>query len=172
MGCIMVIGIGGFEAQWLQSSGDLNLPDSFQWPAGNVEGIANLGDGTHVVPMVDQARIQLYDANWHFLRGWNVYTHTYGKSFVVEALPGGSIKMLTGDLYTYVFSADGQVLREEHSHVPGDKIGEIIYPHGESIEVPTPLFLLVFSNPFYCWGISLLGGIGITSIRQLFPADT
>jgi len=49
------------------------------WPAGFVSGVVQTPDNLWVVPEISPGRVQVYDSNWHFLRGWQV--KSFGKKF-------------------------------------------------------------------------------------------
>ena len=78
---LMIVGGECFLAFGLIVANIIKLPNTFEWPAGNVHGIARTPEGNIVVPLFTSARVQLYDSNLHFIRGWHV--ETGGKSFTV-----------------------------------------------------------------------------------------
>src|ERR1700746_137699 len=86
MGSLVMIGAAGFFVIGLSGAGILKTPSSFEWPAGYVKGIAGMADGTYIVPLVPPGRVQLYDHEWKFLRGWNV--NASGGAFTVGCGPG------------------------------------------------------------------------------------
>jgi hypothetical protein len=68
----VLIGASGFFAAALSAVGIFKLPSSREWPAGYVSGVVTTPDGKYIVPLVPSGRVQLYDSQWHFIRGWNV----------------------------------------------------------------------------------------------------
>jgi hypothetical protein len=70
--CLFLVGVTGFSATALSAMGVLELSSSREWPAGYVRGVVTTADGKYIVPLAPPGRIQLYDPEWHFIRGWNV----------------------------------------------------------------------------------------------------
>src|SRR5438270_13980897 len=71
--CFMVVGAAGFFGSGLSAVGGHNwLPSSFEWPMGYAQGVVTTREGLHVVPHTPTGRIQIYDADWSFVRGWHV----------------------------------------------------------------------------------------------------
>jgi hypothetical protein len=163
MGLLVFVGIGGFFAQWLVGTGTLPLPNSFQWPTGRVRGIAKTQNGAYVVPLVPTSRVQVYDADWHFLHGWNV--DTGGKSFTIEVTPDEIIDVRT-NRYLYSFSQDGILLNKEDVELPPGVYWSPPSPRGEAVMVPTRPFLVIFSHPFFSWGVAIAGAIGMAFVRM------
>lgn len=93
-GALTVLGAGGFFACMLSAEGILKLAKHREWPAGYVEGIAKTSQGEYIVPLVPSGRIQLYDSQWHFLRGWNVDAE--GGEFTVHSAPDHDIEVFHG----------------------------------------------------------------------------
>jgi hypothetical protein len=103
----ILIGAGGFFAAALSATGIIMLPTSYEWPAGYVRGVVTAADGKHIVPLMPPGRVQIYDSQWHFIRGWNV--DASGGDFKVRCSPDGLIEVFTarGQRH-YSFSQDGQ----------------------------------------------------------------
>ena len=143
-------GIGWFGSA-LSAYGGLNgLPPSFEWPVGTSDRVITMAGGEHVVPLIFSARVQVYDRNLKFLRGWAV--PSYGKPFRVrpagrdrfDALYGTRVDtyLLNGTLVTH---AVGQ--REEYT-LPND---------GQRLCIPTSPWLLMFAGPTTTWLVGALG---------------
>ncbi len=74
-GCL-VVGATGFFGSALSATGGLDwLPESFEWPVGKVQGALTGADGRVVVPHRPSGRIQIYDRNLVFQRGWFINAH-------------------------------------------------------------------------------------------------
>lgn len=153
---LVMIGSAGCFAHALSCAGAFNwLPPSFEWPIGYASGILTMPDGTHVVPHEPSGRVQIYDRDWHFLRGWRV--EAYGGVFKLLPAADGNIEVLTarGD-HRYRFRPNGELIAsdvyppEDYSSFPD---------RGTSAFVPTPIWLWVFSDPFYSWCAAVVGGI-------------
>src|SRR5579862_9685358 len=101
------IGLGGLLAFALSAVGPLQLTASREWPAGYARGVITTPNGSHVVPLWACGRVQVYDSQWHFIRGWNV--DSWGGVFEIQCPPDGAIEVLTarGDR-KYRFNEEGQ----------------------------------------------------------------
>jgi hypothetical protein len=158
---VILIGAGGFFAASLSATGVLKLPSYREWPAGYVRGVVTAADGKYIVPLVPSGRVQLYDPQWHFIRGWNV--DAGGGDFKVECSPDGLIEVFTarGERH-YSFTEDGhwvapRTLPETFASLPS----------GDSVVVPTPPLLWVFSSPFLSWGLAVIGFVGLAILKKI-----
>jgi len=153
-GLLLAVGLAGFFGSALSAVGGLNwLRPSFEWPVGFASGVITTKDRTHIVPHTPSGRIQVYDADWRFLRGWHVDAG------------GGKFKLIPSDPYTfevitargqhhYVFNLDGR-LDSSGTYSPRS-YSEFPTPT-EAYFVPTALWLWPFSNPFISWGVGASG---------------
>jgi hypothetical protein len=160
MGVLVFVGAIGFFGASLAAVGFLKLPNSFEWPVGNVCGVKSTADGKHVVPLEPSGRVQIYDANWHFLRGWHVGAH--GGGFQVECPASGGVEVYTGrGQHHYSFTEEGELVSATtyRDWPPLDS--------GSCLIVPTSLPGWIFSSPFFSWGTVLLGGIGLWVFKKL-----
>jgi hypothetical protein len=161
---LILIGAGGFFAAALSAVGILNLPTSLEWPAGYVRGVVTAEDGKYVVPLIPSGRVQLYDAQWHFIRGWNVDAE--GGDFKVQCSPDGKIEVFTArGEHHYSFTEDGDLIASTTS-LPEDFSAS---PQGQAVVVPTSPLLWVFSSPFLSWGVALIGFAGIVVLKKIGP---
>lgn len=159
---LVLIGAGGFFAAALSAMGVIKLPASREWPAGYVSGVVTTGHGDYIVPLVPSGRVQLYDAQWHFIRGWNV--DAAGGDFKVEYSPEGLIEVFTArGSHHYSFTEEGRLI------VPARILPETFasLPRGESVAVPTSALLWVFSSPFLSWGVAVIGFIGLAVLKKI-----
>jgi hypothetical protein len=151
---LLVVGGIGFFGSALSAVGGLNwLPDSFEWPVGYASGIISTQNGLHVVPHTPSGRIQVYDSDWTFIRGWHV--DAGGGTFKLAASADSRIDVFTArGEWHYVFSSEGELLSKRtyspaaYSSFPDE---------GTSLVVPTPPWLLVFSHPLASWGVAAIG---------------
>jgi hypothetical protein len=157
-----LVGFGGFFAQMMSAEGIIKLPKSYEWPAGYVSNVITTADGTYVVPIVPSGRVQLYDLNWHFLRGWNV--NALGGDFKVESKSPDAIEVFTARGQShYTFNENGDL-------VSSGKLSESYYslPNaGRSLVVSTALLLWPFSSPFISVVVGTLGFLGIAMMKKL-----
>ncbi len=162
MGLFVLIGAGGFFTSALSAIGILKLPASVEWPAGYVSGVVQMADGGYVVPLVPCGRVQIYDSQWRFLRGWNVDAE--GGDFKVESAPTGTIVVLTArGERRYSFTADGDLISNDALAQPYDSVPAT----GTMVRVPTSPLLWVFSSPFLSMGLAVIGFAGLAVVRKL-----
>jgi hypothetical protein len=159
---LVLVGAGGFFASALSATGIIKLPSSYEWPVGYVRGVVTTADGKHIVPLMPSGRLQIYDTQWHFMRGWNV--DAGGGDFKVECSSDGRIEVFTarGERH-YSFTEDGhlvastRILPETFASLPSD----------DSVVVPTPPLLWVFSSPFLSWGLAVIGFVGLAILKKM-----
>ena len=109
---LVVVGVSGFFATALSALGVLELPPSREWPAGYVRGVVTTANGKYIVPLAPSGRIQLYDPEWHFIRGWNV--DAGGGNFKVQYAPDGVIEVfIEKKARRYSFTQDGHLVATE-----------------------------------------------------------
>jgi hypothetical protein len=160
-GLLCLIGFGGFFVEMLSGAGIFTLPKSFEWPAGYASGVKTTSGGEYVVPLVPEGRVQIYDSNWHFVRGWNV--DAMGGDFKVAPTPHRTVEVYTArGQHHYSFTETGDLLTsanlsESFWSLPND---------GQTVVVPTSLFLWVFSGPAISWGVGVLGFIGLALVKK------
>ena len=152
----IMLGVGGagFLGSALSALGGLNwLPPSFEWPVGYGSGIISMPDGTHVVPHRSSGRVQVYDPQWRFLRGWHV--DAGGGTFKLLPAGGDRIEVITarGD-WRYTYTLDGHLVTRQ-SYSPASYLS---FPEqGERRVVPTRPWLWLFSSPIISFTVGALG---------------
>jgi hypothetical protein len=162
MGALVLVGACGFFGSGMSAVGFLKLPNSLEWPAGNVCGVQTRNDGKHVVPLVPSGRVQIYDATWHFLRGWHVGAH--GGDFKVECPATGRIEVYTGrGQHHYSYTENGELISVA-SYSEGDSPQDLA---GSCVVVPTSPLGWVFSSPFFSWGTAVIGIAGLAIFKKL-----
>jgi hypothetical protein len=158
---LMASGAIGFFGLSVSAAGGLNwLPQSFEWPVGYASGVVTGSGGLHVVPLNAPGRIQLYDANWHFIRGWTV--DVGGQAFKVQISHDGQIEVF-GTRKNKFYTLQGQLVRSEPVPESVDTYNAI--PDGTSCFVPTPIWLWVFAGPFASWLSMVVGVLLLSLIR-------
>lgn len=158
---LVVVGIGGVLASALSAMGPLQLPANYEWPAGYVRRVVATPDGKYIVPLWPSGRIQMYDSQWRFICGWNV--DAWGGHFIIQCSPNGVVEVFTlrGDRH-YSFTQDGHLISSESyslSSLPPQK--------GESVVVPTPILLWIFSSPILSGGMALAGFMGLSALNRI-----
>lgn len=150
--CVLaIVGAVGFFGAAFSATGGLNwLPPTFEWPMGRASGVVTLTNGLHAVPHAPTGRLQIYDSDWHYVRGWRVDAN--GGVFRLRPAADGRIEVFTarGDR-RLVYSTDGTLLYNEASGGYPPDVGETTY-------IPTRPWLWVFTSPFYSW-LSIAAGM-------------
>lgn len=170
----LAVGALGFFGSALSSMGGLNwLPHSFEWPVGSVRGVVETRNHVFVVPHTPSGRIQLYDRNWKFIRGWHV--DAGGGTFDVFISEPDSINVVTArGRRHYIYSLDGVLLSTERYP---DDLYYSLSRAGTSHLVPTAPWLWTFTSPFYSWLVAMLGMVMLiikqkTSTRNNRPTES
>jgi hypothetical protein len=152
-GVLMAIGGLGFFGTALSASGGLRwLPSNFEWPVGFASGVLIMTDGKQVVPLTAAGRIQVYDSEWRFLRGW--YVDAGAGIFKIRP-KDDKIEVITArGRMRYLYTIDGSLLSQD-SYAPQSYAD---FPaHGPSAVVPTRWWLWLFSHPFFSWATGAAG---------------
>ncbi len=154
-GLLLAFGGLGFFGSALSASGGLGwLPPTFEWPVGYAKNVLLMPVHRYAVPLTASGRIQIYDMNWGYLRGWSVDAN--GGTFVLRPEGRDRIEVITarGNL-RYLYDLDGTML-SKGTYAP-ENYGD--YPSsGGAYSVPTKWWLLPFTGPFYSWILGVLGG--------------
>ena len=166
----LAVGAIGFFGTFISAMGGLNwLPNSFEWPAGAVNGVVSTKDDYFIVPHTPAGRVQIYDKNWKFVRGW--FVDAGGGTFNLNISETNHIHVITArGKKHYVFDFDGKLLSQEtYSYQSPPTVSP-----GRSYVVPTPLWLWTFSSPFLSWATAITGMVVLSklSTRNKKPADT
>ena len=160
----LALGALGFFGTALSSTGGLNwLPKSFEWPVGSARGIVETTNHIFVVPHTPSGRIQLYDRNWKFIRGWHV--DASGGVLDVFISEPGSINVVTArGRRHYIYSLDGKLISAERYP---DNLYDSIPRIGISHSVPTAPWLWTFTSPFYSWLVAMLGMVMLIAKEKI-----
>jgi len=155
-GIFVAVGGVGFFGTMLSALGGLRwLPTTFEWPAGFVKGILVMPDGKRVVPHTPSGRIQIYDSDWRFLRGWFVDAH--GGEFKIRLEGKDKIEVTTARRQMrYVYTLDGLLLSKD-TYTPSSYYD--FSTSSQSAAVPTRFWLWTFSGPFHSWFVVMLGTV-------------
>jgi len=159
----MVYGGLGFLAQWLSAAGGLSfLPSWFEWPLGSVSGVVRDKSGRYIAPHTHTGRIQVYDRDKKFVRGWTI--DAGGGTFKLHMTEDDLIEVFTarGDRH-YVFRHDGTLVRDG-TYSP--RSYSDLAPESQlTVRFNTPFILLPFSHPVAGWELGVLGVIGLIVLR-------
>jgi hypothetical protein len=151
---LLIVGAAGFFGRALSAAGGLNwLPPSFEWPVGYADGVVSMPGGTHVVPHTPSGRVQVYDQDWRFVRGWHV--DASGGTFKLREAGDDRIDVITARgswRYTYTLGGD-LIARVNYSPASYSSFPD----RGERRVVPTPPWLWIISSPAVAWAVLFLG---------------
>lgn len=154
LSCIfLLVGTWSFLGASAAATGALPwIPNSFEWPVGWSSGVATTTDGLYVVPHEPAGRVQLYDQNLRFVRGWQV--GAFGGSFKVASGSDGRIEVHTArqDML-YVFDSTGRLLSSTKN--PPQDFGSV--PQGRSMTIPTPWWGWPLVSPAFDMPVVLAG---------------
>ena len=116
-GICLATGILGFLTGMFASFGALNwVPSSFEMPLGHLDDIAVDEYGNIYCALQFYSRVQVYDRDGRFLRGWPV--NPPGGAFQIRAKTSGQIEITTVREDLSVFTPEGQLI-EYKEDVPG-----------------------------------------------------
>ena len=141
---LVATGALAFFGQGISAVGVLNwLPPTFEWPAGHVDGALTMADGGKVVLIKGAERIQVYDANWRFVRGWPAQS-----ALKLRLLPDGKVEALTKGLHGTVFDLRGNLIaRRTYEVREMVKLQNSLAPCPR-VFIPTSPWLYILSSPF------------------------
>lgn len=160
----LMVGALGFFGAALSASGALNwLPESFEWPAGYASGVVATKDNFFVVPHTPSGRVQVYDGDWKFLRGWHV--DAGAGTFTLRTSQTNRVEVITArGQWHYVFDLSGKLLSKE-TYTPASYSS--FSNEGQSHVVPTAPWLWVFSSPLYSWLSAMVGMVLLIVTEKL-----
>jgi hypothetical protein len=150
----LISGAVGFFGSALSSTGSLNwLPNTFEWPVGRAQNVLVSVSGKHIVPHVPSGRVQIYDRDLKFQRGWPV--NASGGDFLLTPAADNEFYVLTQrNDYKYRYDLYGKLLSTERvKHEDYETITDV----GYVVYIPTAVYLLVFVNPFLSWLAAMIG---------------
>lgn len=159
---LMLVGASGFFGMGILATEDSRLLcESIEWPVGYAEGIITTADGRYIVPQAYIGRVQIYDANWHFIRGWQVHSH--GREITLRPAGNERVEVVTsGGKSLGVYSLEGEP-------IPDTKIEReakvSVEPPGHALWVPTHWWLISFTHPMYSW-LAMGLGMGLFALVE------
>ena len=154
-GLMGLVGVAGFFGSGLAASGSLDWLGSYEWPVGHTSGVVRLADGRYVVPHAPTNRVQVYDANLRFLRGWRVPAG--GGTFTLRIAPDQNINVYIARGQSHlVYDADGRLLSQ--SPFDSRSTPRMLNQPNEAITmtVPTHWWLWPLTGPFYGWACAVI----------------
>lgn len=155
LGCVLiVVGVLGFIGTMLSSTAGLGRSFSFEWPIGKTERAIKYSNGMIVVPHHRSGRIQIYDDDLQFIRGWHVTAH--GGVFEIVSAKNNTFHVFTGrGSMKYHYDLSGKLLAS-----PKYK-GALPESNKEwvALSIPTPFYLWFLTHPFAAMLLPVCGTI-------------
>jgi len=159
---LIAYGMLGFFGAFLSATGH---PPSIntEVPMGRVDGAVIDRDGLIYCPSTPWGRIQLYDRDKRFIRGWSV--NASGGVFRIHVDPQNHLEVATARRrMLYVFDREGNLLSgkayEPRSYSDFDNW------RGAVVWIPTAFYLLPMASPFFAWGVAVVGMILLTTFTR------
>ncbi len=149
----LIVGGLGFFGAAIASTGGLNwLPISLEWPLTHSSNAVRLDSGEYVVPHEGAGRVQVYDENLEFIRGWSAKSD--GGSFVLVSSTENQF---------FVVTARGN--RRDKYDALGTWVSASTYsgdypPAGVAnvyVELEVNPLLWPFMHPFVAWLYAAIG---------------
>jgi len=134
-----------------------DLPPDFNFPIGFASHSFQNVEGNHIVYDSSIGRVQIYNPNWDFIRGFPVYP--LGGSSKATLSDDGMLIILkrrSPDPEKIIFSIDGTEISrgvisvQEYLNMKDSR--DINY-------ITTPIYLLPFTNSLFGWIMAVIGGI-------------
>lgn len=114
------------------------------------------------MPLKPSGRLQIYDSQWHFIRGWNV--DAGGGDFRVQCSSDGLVEVFTArGERQYSFTEEAHLVAT--TRILPETFASL--PAGDSVVVPTPPLLWVSSSPFLSWGLAVIGFVGLAILKKI-----
>lgn len=139
------------------------LPSGVEWPMGWGGDVATTPSGMHIAVHSASQRVQVYDADWRFVRGWYVETGR-GGFYRVGALADDivQVSMHSGSI---LFDLQGNRLDRPETPAlaasppaSGLRLGPYI---------PTWYVLLPLAHPFLGWLMCVVGALALVACGRL-----
>jgi hypothetical protein len=153
---LFLVGTAGFFGSALSAMGGLDWLGSFEWPIGYTSDVVRLADGRYVVPHTPTGRVQVYDPNLRFQRGWRI--NASGGTFSLRTTAEGNIEIYTAHgSRRLLYEPSGRLVTD--SKYVRDPMGRELDPPAEAIGVmiPTRWWLWPLTGPFYAWFCLVVG---------------
>jgi hypothetical protein len=162
-GVLMLVGAAGFFGSALSAVGALNfLPSSVEWPVGFASNILTMENGDILVPHISSGRIQVYDKDLRFVRGWHVDAR--GGVFKTRTGENGTIEAVTArGNQKIIFNERGAVVSTEEYTCSYDAM---FLESGKQLYIPTPFYLIAFSHPFIAWIFGIVGIVVLGIVKR------
>src|SRR5262245_12266351 len=119
-----------------------------------VDGAVVDADGLIYCPSPPWGRIQVYDRDKRFVRGWSV--NAFGGTFRIHVDRDNHVEVaMARRRMLYVFDREGHLLSGA-SYDPRS-YSDFDSWQGRTIVIPTPFYLVPFTHPLFAWLVALAG---------------
>jgi hypothetical protein len=152
----LLYGCVGFFGQAAAAMGALAfLPASFEWPVVGPETSASDASGGTFVGLASSGRVQHYDPQGRFIRGW--FVPAAGGTFKLRVGDSGNVEVFTSrGRRRLMYAASGELLEEgTHAESVGGGIGSL------TRGTRAPWLLWPVGSPFVAWALFAAGGVGV-----------
>jgi len=157
---LVAYGMVGFFGAMLFATGALPWrSDDNAIPMGRVTGAVRDADGLIYCPSTPWGRIQVYDKDKRFIRGW--FVEAFGGVFRIQINAQNHLEVATArGRMLYVFDREGRLLSSA-SYEPRS-YSDFDAWRGTVIWIPTPFYLVPLTHPFYAWLVAAAGMVLLT----------
>jgi hypothetical protein len=161
--CLVLYGFGAFLAQGLAATRTFDaFGPGFEWPIGLVGAVRD-SHGRYVAAHKPTDRIQIYDADGRFVRGWSV--DASAGAFKLRVTPDDRIEVVTARGQKRLsYSPDGELI-QEGQYNPGEYAAFENAPT-EWKTFGTPWVLWPFTHPVFGWSVGMVGGLGLGLLER------
>jgi hypothetical protein len=135
-----------------------------EWPIGLSSRAVRDSQGRYIVPHPSSGRVQVYDADLRFERGWFVEDDAViGK---VRVADGDRVEVFTSrDRRRLLYSPDGTLLQQDTFEPQEYK--DIATGPQFAVDVGTPWLLRPFAHPLYGMGMMVLGALALAGLDRV-----
>lgn len=140
------------------------VPPGWRWPAGERAEALSLPNGEWAVALESTPRVQIYDGEGTYLRGW--FVPASGGFFFISLPPDDAgegiwVRVARGDSDLH-YSLQGELLAESEKR---DRAGRLRIGHFETRSFPMRWYEWPLVYPPYGWLCGALGMIGLILVQ-------
>ena len=170
LGSLLILyGVVGFFGAALSATGALsNLAPGFEFPMGVVTEAVTASNGDVYCPSNPFGRIQVYNKDLRYLRGW--FVEAFGGSFRIRLTTDNNVEVVTArQQRRYIYDSHG-ILLLASTYLPSSYSDYEHWP-GNQMVIPTPIFLWPMSSPLGSWVVGMLGMAMLAIIKKWEPKE-
>lgn len=165
-GFLVILGAFSFFVPFVAVVGGLQfLGNEFEWPAGYSNKAVIDPEGNHIVAMHWMGRIQIYDAERRFVRGWWLPQGGDGE-VKIRLFENGNLQVWQAKQYSgFAFTRDGNLLWQ--SKITPDEFKNAQAAPYTAAWFATPWYCWPLAHPIYGWLTVAVGGIASVLLEKL-----